>query len=306
MEDVMKRSLKGFTLIELLVVVAIIALLIAILIPSLGRAKELANRAACGANLSGVGKAFNLYGAEQSDTYPTIPGSGFTNAGSPNAAPAAPANTTTDSAINNYYTAQVESVAAYAQNSDELANLWLLVLKGTVSTKSFICKSDPASPAAAALTSGSNYFNNFNNGTAAAGTAVSYGFAWAFNAAGPAAYWRNTIDASLPIGSDIGQQTGAAGGMIPGTNNGGKLSNSQNHTGGEGQNVVWGDAHVSFEKQNGVGQQGDNIFGTINSTNVTSGNQTGISSARVIVPPLAVTAGNFDTIMVPARNGTGW
>jgi len=52
---------KGFTLIELLVVVAIIALLISILLPSLARARELAKRTACGANMNAIGKSCLTY-----------------------------------------------------------------------------------------------------------------------------------------------------------------------------------------------------------------------------------------------------
>lgn len=51
----------GFTLIELLVVVAIIAGLIAILLPSLRAAKALAKRVACGANLKDLGIAWTAY-----------------------------------------------------------------------------------------------------------------------------------------------------------------------------------------------------------------------------------------------------
>ena len=54
----------GFTLIELLVVVAIIALLIAILLPSLGRARMQARRAQCGATLRGWGMAVTAYQSE--------------------------------------------------------------------------------------------------------------------------------------------------------------------------------------------------------------------------------------------------
>lgn len=61
---------KGFTLIELLVVVAIIALLVAILIPAVQRAREEANRAVCATNLKGIDTASYLYANSHYDKYP--------------------------------------------------------------------------------------------------------------------------------------------------------------------------------------------------------------------------------------------
>jgi len=55
------RKARGFTLVELLVVVAILALLIGMLMPTLGRARDLARRATCAAQINAIGKSVTLY-----------------------------------------------------------------------------------------------------------------------------------------------------------------------------------------------------------------------------------------------------
>ena len=71
--------LKHFTLIELLVVIAIIAVLAGMLLPALGKAKEMAHSASCQSNLRQLGMGMRMYTQENNDTYPEL---AYTNADS--------------------------------------------------------------------------------------------------------------------------------------------------------------------------------------------------------------------------------
>jgi prepilin-type N-terminal cleavage/methylation domain-containing protein/prepilin-type processing-associated H-X9-DG protein len=64
-----QQSTRGFTLIELLVVIAIIALLLAILMPSLQRARKQARAVACLANLRQWGTVFLMYTQDNGDKF---------------------------------------------------------------------------------------------------------------------------------------------------------------------------------------------------------------------------------------------
>jgi prepilin-type N-terminal cleavage/methylation domain-containing protein/prepilin-type processing-associated H-X9-DG protein len=65
-----RTNFNGFTLVELLVVSGIIALLISILIPVLGRARDKANQTACLSNLRQIGTAFRMYAGDNKDWCP--------------------------------------------------------------------------------------------------------------------------------------------------------------------------------------------------------------------------------------------
>src|SRR4051794_30180796 len=63
-----RQSNTGFTLIEILVVIAIIALLVALLLPALGNSKIEAQKIACINNIKQLSLAWQLYADDHDDT----------------------------------------------------------------------------------------------------------------------------------------------------------------------------------------------------------------------------------------------
>src|ERR1041384_3228710 len=66
----MSRRSKDFTLVELLVVIGIIALLISILLPALGRVREQADRVKCQSNIKQIATAMTMYTDEWKGVVP--------------------------------------------------------------------------------------------------------------------------------------------------------------------------------------------------------------------------------------------
>ncbi|HVA28197.1 MAG TPA: prepilin-type N-terminal cleavage/methylation domain-containing protein [Candidatus Baltobacteraceae bacterium] len=68
---IVRTNERGFTLIEMMIVVAIIAILVAILVPNFMRARAQAQTAACEANLKEIATALELYQTDH-QAYPDV------------------------------------------------------------------------------------------------------------------------------------------------------------------------------------------------------------------------------------------
>ena len=274
------KKKHGFTLIELLVVVAIIALLISILLPSLSRAREITKRAVCGSNLRGIGQGMKVYSNDNLDWYPTgpfMPPDGDGNAWDTNVSYVGRMGL-------RMTTQHFDGMTALAHPS---RSMFLLIIDGTCTAKQYICPS-----------SGDNEddLRNWVSGEWYASQVgvnrfdfrgypfVSYGIQLPFGNKGKP---NENLDPRMVIAAGKGPyfeadqtfQDGRVSERIKGVENAPlvipgaddeedilKLDNerwrpynSRNHS-LEGQNCLYQDGHVSFEKRPIVGVNYDNIY----------------------------------------------
>ncbi len=313
---------RGFTLIELLVVISIIALLIAILLPSLARAKELANRAVCSANIRGIIQSCYIYAQSNGSQFPATPlttaAGGMTIGGAPGGPPAAPTGLATAGAV----TSSWYATAGEPTLGDPLSCLWMLVLQGQDTPKSFICPSDPiaTSPSAeyqTATGASAQYYYNFDSILAAGtpntngqGESYSIAFPWT-QTGGVGGWWTDNSGSDVAEVSDMApsNNAGATGTLervtttaVTGNTYGNYIYNSGNHN-GDGQNVGFGDDHVGWEVNPYVGQSGDNIF-TFDTTagpGASTAVQNAVTSASAAIDVFSNTP-PYDICMTPIRD----
>ncbi len=357
---------RAFTLIELLVVISIIAILISILLPALAKARELANRAVCMANIRGVIQSMLTYAQTNGGVFPCTAGSSWGLAGGTPGAYAWDQDTTytnapVDSPRENPGANNLTAAAAVqswftppAFINSALGGMWIMVLQGYTSPASFICPSDPLAVSPSYETdvavTPAQYYTDFGyindtwspsgntNPSNVAGAGESYSFAFPWGASPgalliggtPQLWWTtNGANTLVPLASDMAPMD-SSNGYDPSTDGvyyrltttlptantyGPYIYNSGNHA-GDGQNVGFGDDHVTWEISPYVGMNGDNIFtyttatGVVNGTTDTSQHAVEVTPATHTyrsawglgaAPYIQTLAPPFDTCMTPVR-----
>ena len=268
---------RGFTLIELLVVVGIIAVLIAILIPSISFARRLAGRTSNSANLSGLFKSANLF-ANDKGFWPGVNTSeGRINDGSVPRSGAA--GTTFDGQIGRDYATATKSNTTQVSNTRAMYTLLKL---GGGAAKSFI---NPLTSDEPDIISDFSLYYDFTDGTR-----VSYGYQSIFytneqpneNREGSAVAFadRGPVYRGATSGTGVQSQLSVDGGKYESSasavsditnskvnrrtldevSNDVKRSLNSRADQGEGQGIVRHDGGAAFEKDPWQGKGRDNMY----------------------------------------------